>query len=75
MAGRWIGPFSHFPQDPLAFLNEAALQAEIHEFPAAMRQPLVWIARQQWDRNWKRRYAELLSEQPELIVQDENYAL
>ena len=57
------------------FLNEAALQAEIHEFPAAIRQPLVWIARQQWDRNWKRRYAELLSEQPELIVQGENYAV
>ena len=51
------------------FLNEAALQAEIHEYPAAIRQPLVWIARQQWDRNWKKRYAELLSEQPELIVQ------
>jgi hypothetical protein len=52
-------------------LNEAALQAEIHEFPEFLRRPLVWIARQQWDRNWKRRYAELLSEQPELIVQGE----
>jgi hypothetical protein len=55
-------------------LNEAALQAEIHEFPALMRKPLVWIARQQWDRNWKRRYAELLSEQPELITVGENYS-
>ena len=52
-------------------LNEAALQAEIHEFPAFMRKPLVWVARQQWDRNWKRRYAELLSEQPELMAQCE----
>jgi hypothetical protein len=56
-------------------LNEAALQAEIHEYPALIRKPLVWIARQQWDRNWKRRYAELLSEQPELIVQGEKYAV
>jgi hypothetical protein len=56
-------------------LNEAALQAETREFPALMRKPLVWIARQQWDRNWKRRYAELLSEQPELIAQGENYAV
>jgi hypothetical protein len=50
-------------------LNEAALQAEIHEFPALLRKSLIWIARQQWDRNWKKRYAELLVEQPELIVQ------
>jgi hypothetical protein len=56
-------------------LNEAALQAEIHEYPALIRKPLVWIARQQWDRNWKKRYAELLSEQPELIVQGEKYAV
>ena len=56
-------------------LNEAALQAEIHEYPALIRKPLVWIARQQWDRNWKQRYAELLSEQPELIVQGETYAV
>jgi hypothetical protein len=55
-------------------LNEAALQAEIHEFPVVIRKPLVWIARQQWDRNWKRRYAELLSEQPELTAQSEIYA-
>ena len=56
-------------------LNEAALQAEIHEYPGLIRKPLVWVARQQWDRNWKRRYAELLSEQPELIVQGEKYAV
>jgi hypothetical protein len=56
-------------------LNEAALQAEIHEFPAVIRGPLVRIARQQWDRNWRRRYAELLSEQPELIAQGEIYAV
>jgi hypothetical protein len=56
-------------------LNEAALQAEIHEFPALIRKPLVWIARQQWDRNWKRRYAELLSEQPELIAQGGAYGV
>jgi hypothetical protein len=55
-------------------LNEAALRAEIHELPALLRKPLVWIARQQWDRNWKKRYAELLSEQPELIAVGENYA-
>jgi hypothetical protein len=55
-------------------LNEPALQAEIHELPALIRRPLVWIARQQWDRNWKRRYADLLSEQPDLIAQGENYA-
>jgi hypothetical protein len=55
-------------------LNEAALQAEIHELPALIRKPLVWISRQQWDRNWKRRYAELLSEQPELVAQGEIYA-
>jgi hypothetical protein len=57
------------------FLNEAALQAEIHEYPALIRKPLVWIARQQWDRNWKRLYAQLLLEQPELIVQGEKYAV
>jgi hypothetical protein len=56
-------------------LNEAALQAEIHEYPALLRKPLVWVARQQWDRNWKRRYAELLSEQPELIAQGEKYTV
>ena len=56
-------------------LNEAALQAEIHELPPLIRKPLVWIARQQWDRTWKRRYAELLSEQPDLIAQGENYAV
>jgi hypothetical protein len=56
-------------------LNEAALQAEIHEFPTLIRKLLVWIARQQWDRNWKRRYEELLAEQPALIVQGESYAL
>ena len=56
-------------------LNEAALQAEIREFPALIRKRLAWIARQQWDRNWKRRYAELLSEQPDLIAQGENYAV
>ena len=55
-------------------LNEAALQAEIHDVPALLRRPLVWIARQQWDRNWKRRYADLLSEQTDLIAQGENYA-
>jgi len=55
-------------------LNEAALQAEIRDFPGAIRKPLVWIARQQWDRNWKRRYEELLSKQPDLIAQGENYA-
>jgi hypothetical protein len=55
-------------------LNEAALQAEIHEFPALVRAPLVWVARQQWDRNWKRRYAELLSQRPELIALGANYA-
>jgi hypothetical protein len=55
-------------------LNEAALQAEIHDFPALIRRPLVWIARQQWDRNWKRRYADLLSEQTDLTAQGENYA-
>ena len=54
-------------------LNEAALQAEIREFPGSIRKPLVWIARQQWDRNWKRRYAELLSEQPDLIAQGKHY--
>jgi hypothetical protein len=31
--------------------------------------------RGQWDRNWKKRYAELLSEQPELIVQGEKYTV
>jgi hypothetical protein len=56
-------------------LNEAALQSEIHEYPGLIRKPLVWVARQQWDRNWKRRYAELLSEQPELIIQGEKYAV
>lgn len=56
-------------------LNEAALQAELHEFPQWIRKPAVWLARQQWDRNWKRRYAELLAEQPELIVQGQNYAV
>jgi hypothetical protein len=50
-------------------VNEAALRAEIHGVPAWIRRSLVWIARQQWDRNWKRRYAELLSERPELMVQ------
>jgi len=30
---------------------------------------LVWTARQQWDRNWKRRYADLLEEQPDVIAQ------
>jgi len=54
-------------------LNEAALQAEIREFPAWIRNPLVWIARQQWDRNWKQRYAELLAEQPDLIAQGKQY--
>jgi hypothetical protein len=56
-------------------LNEAALRSETHGYPALIRKPLVWIARQQWDRNWKQRYAELLSEQPELIVQGEKYAV
>lgn len=56
-------------------LNEAALQAELHEAPAWIRKPLVWVARQQWDRNWRRRYAELLTDQPELIAQGENYAV
>ncbi|NMO90289.1 hypothetical protein [Actinomycetospora sp. TBRC 11914] len=56
-------------------VNEAALQAELHELPASIRRPLVWAARQQWDRNWKKRYAELLAEQPELIVRSENYAV
>jgi hypothetical protein len=56
-------------------VNEAALQAELHELPAAISRPLVWIARQQWDRNWKKRYAELLVEQPELIDRGENYAV
>ena len=56
-------------------LNEAALQAEIHELPALIRKPLVSIARQQWDRHWKQRYAHLLSEQPELVAQGENYAV
>ncbi len=55
-------------------LNEAALQAEIRAFPALIRGPLVWVARQQWDRNWKRRYADLLSERTDLIAQGENYA-
>jgi hypothetical protein len=56
-------------------LNEAALFAEVHELPAPIRKPLVWIARQQWDRNWKQRYAELLSEQPELVTQGETSAV
>ena len=55
-------------------LNEAALRAEIREFPGLVRELLVWVARQQWDRNWKRRYAELLLEQPELIARGEKYA-
>ncbi len=49
-------------------LNEAALRAEVHDLPAPIRRPLVWVARQQWDRNWKQRYAELLSERPELVA-------
>ena len=56
-------------------LNEAALQAEIREFPVLVRKPLVWIARQQWDRNWKRRYAELLAEQPDLVAQGEMHGV
>lgn len=55
-------------------LNEAALQAEIRGFPAFLRKPLVWIARQQWDRNWRQRYAELLAERPELIRSGRGYA-
>jgi hypothetical protein len=50
-------------------VNEAALQAEIRGLPEVIRRPLVWIARQQWDRNWKRRYADLLSERTDLIAQ------
>jgi hypothetical protein len=56
-------------------LNEAALQAEIRGFPAGLRRPLVWIARQQWDRNWKRRYADLLSEHAGSIPDGESYAV
>jgi hypothetical protein len=56
-------------------LNEAALRAELHDYPGFIRKPLVWIARQQWDRKWKQRYAELLSEQPELVALGENYAV
>ena len=56
-------------------LNEAALQAELHDSAAFIRKPLVWIARQQWDRKWKHRYAELLSERPERVALGENYAI
>jgi hypothetical protein len=56
-------------------LNEAALQAELHDYPAFIRRPLVWIARQQWDRKWKQRYSELLSERPELVALGETYAI
>jgi hypothetical protein len=48
-------------------LNEIALQAEIHEIPPWLRKAAVWIARQQWDRNWRRRYAGLLADRPELL--------
>ena len=48
-------------------LNEIALQTEIHEIPAWLRKAAVWIARQQWDRNWRTRYAGLLAERPELV--------
>jgi hypothetical protein len=50
-------------------LNEAALQAELRDVPGFVRKPLVWAARQQWDRNWKRRYADLLEEQPDVVAQ------
>lgn len=48
-------------------LNEVALQAEIHRIPSWLRKAAVWIARQQWDRNWRTRYAGLLAERPELL--------
>lgn len=50
-------------------LNEIALQAEIHDYPAWLRKPAVWIARQQWDRNWRRRYASLLADHPEFLAE------
>lgn len=53
-------------------LNEAALQAEIHDYPSWLRKPLVWIARQQWDRNWRTRYADLLSQRPDLLEEPGN---
>ncbi|WP_367875293.1 hypothetical protein [Luteolibacter sp. Populi] len=49
------------------FINEAALQAELNEYPAWLRKPLVSLARMQWDRNWRTRYAGLLEEHPELL--------
>ncbi len=48
-------------------LNEAALQAELHDYPCWIQKPLVKLARMQWDRNWRRRYAGLLAEKPELL--------
>ena len=50
-------------------LNEFALQTEIHDYPAWLRRPAVWIARQQWDRNWRTRYASLLEDHPEFLAE------
>ena len=60
---------------PLLRTEETPAQQDGTVMSYAGSKPLVWIARQQWDRNWKKRYAELLSEQPELIVQGEKYAV
>ena len=48
-------------------LNEAALQAELNDYPAWIRKPLVAVARAQWDRSWRKRYAGLLEDHPELL--------